>query len=245
MYISRMALNGARRSAMEIIASPNKMHAAIEASFPPIQNSSLGGFSDCENDGVEGRVLWRIDPIPGKGRSAWLCVVSPRRPDLTHLCEQAGWPAVGGWETKNYEPRLSSLAEGQFCQFRLKANPVRKVRDDKGRTSNPSTIGTIQGHVTVQQQMDWLVERSERNGFRICTGAEDSLKLAVSQRNKLTFGHSGSKATLATAVFDGMLEVTDADSFRSALCCGIGRAKAFGCGLMTIVPVQQAFREES
>lgn len=93
--------------------------------------------------------------------------------------------------------------------------------------------------------MDWLVERSERNGFRICTGAEDSLKLAVSQRNKLTFGHSGSKATLTTAVFDGTLEVLDVDSFRRALCCGIGRAKAFGCGLMTIAPVQQAFREES
>lgn len=245
MYISRMALNGARRSAMEIIASPNKMHAAVEASFPPLQGSLLGGFSGCENDGTESRILWRIDPIPEKGRSAWLYVVSPRRPDFTHLCEQAGWPVEGAWETKDYECLLSSLAEGQIWQFRIKANPVRKVREDKGKTNNPSIIGTIQGHVTAQQQMDWLVERAERNGFRVCAGAEGSPKLTVSQRNKLTFGHSGSKATLTTAVFDGMLEVTDVDSFRRALCCGIGRAKAFGCGLMTIAPVQQAFREES
>ena len=39
-------------------------------------------------------------------------------------------------------------------------------------------------------------------------------------------------------VFDGVaLEVVDEELLRQALCCGIGRAKAFGCGLMTIAPL--------
>ena len=235
MYISRMPINGARRSAMEIIASPNIMHAAVEASYPPVADSDT-----CENAPTateSGRILWRIDPIAGEGRSAWLYVVSPRRPDFTHLCEQVGWPVEGGWETKDYASLLNRLSAGQRWQFRLKANPVRKVLKDKGTTSRADVVGTLQGHVTVEQQMGWLLDRAERNGFRVCDGADGAPQLKVSQRNKSSFMHAGTKATLSTAVFDGALEVVDEELLRQALCCGIGRAKAFGCGLMTIAPL--------
>ena len=85
--------------------------------------------------------------------------------------------------------------------------------------------------------MGWLLDRAERNGFRVCDGADGSPQLKVSQRNKSSFMHAGTKATLSTAVFDGVLEVVDEELLRQALCCGIGRAKAFGCGLMTIAPL--------
>ena len=45
--------------------------------------------------------------------------------------------------------------------------------------------------------------------------------------------------TLATAQYDGILEVTDADAFRHVLGFGMGRARGFGCGLMTIAPVRE------
>ncbi|WP_322354160.1 type I-E CRISPR-associated protein Cas6/Cse3/CasE [Paratractidigestivibacter sp.] len=243
MYITRMALNGARRSAMEIIASPNKMHAAVEASFPPLAASNISGTD--QDRGECGRTLWRIDPIPGEGRNAWLYVVSPRRPDFTHLCEQAGWPVEGSWETKDYDRLLGSLDCGQLWQFRLKANPVRKVFEDKGSRSDSSLVGTLQGHVTVQQQMKWLLDRSDAHGFRVCMGSDGQPQATVSQRSKVTFGHSGSKVTLVTAVFDGALKIVDPGAFRKALCCGVGRAKAFGCGLMTIAPLSQVLQEEA
>lgn len=235
MYISRMPINGARRSAMELIASPNRMHAAVEAAYPPVADCDASG--NVANAAGGGRILWRVDPIAGEGRSAWLYVVSPRRPDFTHLCEQAGWPVEGGWETKDYAPLLNRLSVGQRWQFRLKANPVRKVLKDKGTTSRADVVGTLQGHVTVEQQMGWLLDRAERNGFCVCDGADGSPQLKVSQRNKSSFMHAGTKATLSTAVFDGALEVVDEDLLRQALCNGVGRAKAFGCGLMTIAPL--------
>lgn len=37
-------------------------------------------------------------------------------------------------------------------------------------------------------------------------------------------------------IFDGLLEVTDAAAFRQTLACGIGPAKAFGFGLLSIAP---------
>ena len=40
--------------------------------------------------------------------------------------------------------------------------------------------------------------------------------------------------TLGVATFEGVLEVTDPDALRRALTHGIGRGKAYGCGLMTL-----------
>lgn len=234
MYISRVPLNGARRSAMEVISSPYKMHAAVEASFPPL----LDDAPDESDGGSTGRILWRIDPIPNKGRSVWLYVVSPKKPDFSHLCEQAGWPQEGRWETKDYEPLLDRICNGQFWRFRLKANPVRKVLVNKSQRGTTDVVGTIQGHVTADQQVSWLFARAHANGFGIAANAEGDSLVSVSERCKFSFAHAGSKVTLSTAVFDGVLEVTDADAFRNTLRQGIGRAKAFGCGLLTISSVE-------
>ncbi|MDT3766925.1 type I-E CRISPR-associated protein Cas6/Cse3/CasE [Gleimia hominis] len=45
------------------------------------------------------------------------------------------------------------------------------------------------------------------------------------------------RLSIRKAQFDGVLEVTDAGLLRSALLNGIGRAKGYGCGLMTMKPL--------
>ncbi|MGV9311831.1 type I-E CRISPR-associated protein Cas6/Cse3/CasE [Streptomyces sp. NPDC003691] len=40
------------------------------------------------------------------------------------------------------------------------------------------------------------------------------------------------------ATFDGRLEITDLAAFRRTLTHGLGKAKAYGCGLMTLAPVR-------
>ena len=44
---------------------------------------------------------------------------------------------------------------------------------------------------------------------------------------------------IGVAVFEGELEVTDRELFVQALTHGIGRAKAYGCGLLTVAGLQQ------
>lgn len=229
MYISRLPLNAVRRDAVQLISSPYRMHAAVERAFPP------GPPGDVKGD--EGRILWRIDARDG-GRSVWLYVVSPRRPDFTHICEQAGWPTLRGWETKDYAPVIDHLREGQLWQFRLKANPVRRVACDRGRRENPGVVGTLQGHVTERQQIDWLLARCAARGFGVLTDEGGQPMLRVARRSKETFSHGAGKGkvTLSTCVFDGVLEVEDAMEFRQTLCWGMGRAKGFGCGLLTVAP---------
>ena len=45
---------------------------------------------------------------------------------------------------------------------------------------------------------------------------------------------SEGKVTLRTVVFEGVLTVRNLEHFKHALVSGIGRAKAYGCGLLTI-----------
>lgn len=227
MYISRMPLNIARRQTFQLVNSPYRMHAAIEQAFPP----------DALRSDSAGRILWRIDSSKSAKDGIWLYVVSPDKPDFTHLVEQAGWPSTTGWETKDYSPVLDSLSEGQAWQFRLKANPARKVMQDRGKRPNSRVVGTVQGHVTVEQQLAWLFERAEKHGFRIAADGGGERAVTVSHRSVERYRHRDGIVTINTAVFDGLLIVTDAGLFHKSLCCGIGRAKGFGCGLLTIAPV--------
>ena len=226
MYISRLHLNMAHAGAARLASSPYRMHAAVEASFKPDDQRSTG----------EGRILWRLDPSTHNRQYLALYVVSPAKPDFTHIAEQAGLPATDSWETKNYAPLLETIAEGQLWNFRLKANPVRKVLVDKGNTQHDGVVGSLQGHVTPAQQADWLVTRSLNNGFSFPGTYEDGA-FRVSSRTKEKFSRGEKTVTLSTAVFDGTLRVKDASLFKAALCCGIGRAKGFGCGLLTIAPL--------
>lgn len=230
MYLTRMPLNAARWETRRLMASPYRLHAAVEAAFPPGMTAGDG----------DGRVLWRLDRRTDEHQAFWLYIVSPEKPDLTHVVEQAGCSVHERlWETKDYRPFLDRLENGQRWEFRLKANPVRKVRKDKGRRPDESVVGTLQGHVTVEQQVEWLVSRAGAHGFELPLDANETPAVIVSQRNREVFRRGSDEVTLSTAVYDGTLTVTDADLMRAALCQGIGRAKGFGCGLLTIAPVRQ------
>ncbi|WP_125613119.1 type I-E CRISPR-associated protein Cas6/Cse3/CasE [Specibacter cremeus] len=219
MYLSRFGVNPARRGARHLLGNPQAMHAAVLAGFPP------------ETDRDAGRVLWRVDR---DAHVANLYVLSPREPDFTHLVEQAGW-ATATWDTKDYRPLLDRLDVGQRWAFRLHANPVKQSAD-------PAMKGKRLPHVTPAQQTQWLVDRAARNGFDLVADDAGEPMVEVSSRTRVAFGrkdphHPGNKkpVTLARAQFDGVLSIADVDAFKSALTRGIGRGKAYGCGLMTIV----------
>lgn len=100
----------------------------------------------------------------------------------------------------------------------------------------PKVIGKVQGHVTVEQQLKWLEDRSGSHGFSLVADKDGFVQVSVSQRRTERSRREGSDVTICTAVYDGVLRVEDADAFRHALGFGIGRAKGFGCGLLTIMP---------
>lgn len=223
-YLTRVELNPQRRAGRSLLCSPQAMHAAVLASFP-------GRLSDRTNQ----RVLWRLDPVPG---AVHLFVVSPEPPDVTHIIEQAGWPTLPSWQTRKYGPFLDQIVPGQPWMFRLTANPTRSRRPEDGRRSQRY------GHVTVAQQQEWLVQRGTAAGFEIVAppgpdGSGSRLDgVVVRERSAQQFRRGEGRVTLSMATFEGQLIVTNADALRATLTGGLGPAKAYGCGLLTLAPVR-------
>ncbi len=215
MYLTRFAVNTSRRGARRLLASPQRVHAAVLAGFPP--------------DTDHGRVLWRLDEAEHRTD---LFIVSRRRPDLTHLVEEAGWPTSSTWETASYQPFLDRLAIGQRWAFRLTANPVRSVSRGEGLR------GQVKAHVTPAQQQDWLLRRAADLGFSVPEGMFGVPSLVVKNRRTARFtrqhGETGRDVTIAMATFEGILDITDPDAMRGSLTQGVGRARAYGCGLLTL-----------
>lgn len=227
MYLSRLRINLNSRQALRLVTSPYCMHAAVEGSFS----------EGAARKSSEGRILWRIDHIPHDERAVWLYVVSPEQPDPSRIAYRCGQGQADGFQTRDYSRLLEYVSEGQEWQFRLKANPSRKVMRDQGRVANDRVVGKVQGHVTVEQQLKWLTDRTEDHGFAIPYGEAAAPMVAVSNRHRERYKRQGSTVTVDTAVYDGILMVTDADLLRHTLCFGMGRAKGFGCGLLTLAPV--------
>ncbi|GIH68387.1 type I-E CRISPR-associated protein Cas6/Cse3/CasE [Sphaerimonospora thailandensis] len=229
MYLTRLRVNTARVGARQLLSSPQRLHAAVMSSFAEIPVTG--------DDGP--RVLWRVDAT--SRAETYLYIVGPAKPDLTHLVEQAGWPDTGRWETYDYAPLLDRLSTGDRWSFRLTANPVHTARR---RDDEPTKITP---HVGLRHQSRWLLQRQEGAGFKVMEKPQqqrlipegDEYELVIHNRRQLNFGKGGQqqRVSLVTVTFDGLLEVTDPDAFRRTLTRGLGRAKAYGCGLMTLAAV--------
>jgi CRISPR system Cascade subunit CasE len=104
-------------------------------------------------------------------------------------------------------------------------------------SSRENGRGKILAHITTAHQEEWLINRSEKNGFKLAD--EEWLvtesRWYIFKKNK----EQKNKVKLLSVTYEGILTVTDADAFRNALVNGIGREKAYGLGLMTIVGVRK------
>ncbi|TDP92577.1 CRISPR-associated Cse3 family protein [Leucobacter luti] len=212
MFLTRFQINVPRRGAQKLLASPHTMHAAVLASFP-------GTTTD--------RVLWRVD---SRQHGQSLLILSPKEPDLTHLVEQSGWPTTETWETRSYSGILDRLAQEQQWAFRLRANPVHSLPPEPG-----AKRGKRVAHVTPEQQSEWLLRQAEKSGFGLGNVAGPTF--AVTESQTITFSRQGKQVTLGIASFEGTLRVTDPTLLRQAMVAGIGPAKGYGCGLLTLAPV--------
>ncbi|GID27491.1 type I-E CRISPR-associated protein Cas6/Cse3/CasE [Paractinoplanes brasiliensis] len=223
MFLTRFQINPARRGARKLLSSPQAMHAAVRAAFP--------ASDDYERPGS--RTLWRLD-TPATA-TVYLYITSPGRPDLTHLVEQAGWPTTATWDTREYDPLLGTLQPGQRWAFRLTANPAHS-----GRKTAEAKETQRFGYVRESEQEQWLLRRATRLGFAVATQRDGRPNLRLHHRRTLSFSRGAYPVTLTTVTYDGILEVTDGEAFRATLTGGIGHAKAYGCGLLTLAAAEGA-----
>ena len=205
MFLSRIPLNTDKKETMRALYSSNIFHGALDSCF----------------QGERTRKLWRLDRLNGR---LYLLILSNEDPDMSPFCKQFGL-AENAWETKDYDLLLNRLTAGSLWRFRLTANPTKTTM-----THQSGIHGKIHAHITTEFQRKWLLERAEKHGFQISEDGFDIVENKWKQFNK----RGERKITILAVSYEGILKITNLDLFREALTSGLGRAKAYGMGLLTV-----------
>jgi CRISPR system Cascade subunit CasE len=209
MYMTRVMLRN--------VPPPNIIHGILSAAFPDKR-------SDRANEN-----LWRVDNL---GDDRALIIVSANSPNRELITSKIGATKIQTDinnknnedkrkdKTLDYAPLLEQLESGQSWKFRLCANPVKHKKI-------PGVRGKICALNSVPQQLEWLDRQGTKYGFAVkgCSIIKDERQI---------FG----KVHLRAVTFEGLLTITDSEVFYNALTKGIGRGKAYGCGLLTIARSQ-------
>lgn len=230
--LTRISLNPARRQGVKLLTDPQAMHAAVRSAFPP------------DISQTEARVLWRVDKRP---HEHVLYIVGPEKPTGAHIVEQAGWDTRPA-QSAGYERFLSGLTRGQRWRFELVANPTYSEPREGKR-------GKVKPHVSAHNQLNWLYKQSERAGFSLAPRIDDNVTdeerarwniadqpqvlerwTDVFRRDKKD--RKTPPVRISKARFAGTLEVTDPERLRTTLTQGVGRGRAYGCGLLTLASVK-------
>ncbi|NNM46437.1 type I-E CRISPR-associated protein Cas6/Cse3/CasE [Knoellia koreensis] len=239
-YLSKIQLNPLRQGTQRLLANPQRTHAAVLGGMPP---------------GSSGRVLWRDEvtkgEVAGPARPE-LLVLTPQMPDWSHLVEQAGWATPEGAPlVRSLDPLLDLVVDGREFGFRVRANPTTSVAKPQSPTAAQRKAlddglrrrGIRVAHRTAGHQLEWFLARTREDdtawGFAVL-GDEDHPHVSLVAREHISFSkgrETRHKVTLDRATFEGRLIVTDADRLREVLVGGLGRGKAYGCGLLTLAPV--------
>ena len=180
----------------------------------------LHGMVESCFEGERKRTLWRIDELRGQ---LYLLILSPHKPDFSSLASQIGMPDSAG-ETREYTPLLQRATEGTVWRFRLTANPTASIVNP-GKERGKRKAITIAAH-----QREWLVKQGDSHGFSLAPNQFD-----VVRSEWRIFQNKGRKISILSATFEGVLTVTDSELFGKALTEGIGRGKAYGMGLITVM----------
>ena len=227
LYLSRLRLNrSAPAAALMPLLNPSAPGQAADAHHRLIWSV----FSDGKDRRRD--FLWRHD---GRGR---FFVLSARRPRLSELFEAP--------ETKVFDPALRT---GDRLQFILRANAtkdravVSRMKQDerRGKSRRVDVVmdlmrsapegerrAEIRSAMAQAAAEAWMASQGAAKGFAArLTVVEgySTIELGRRRREGATFG-----------ILDlrGEIEVTEPDTFLTALGVGFGRAKAWGCGLMLI-----------
>lgn len=176
------------------------------------------------------RALWQLFPgRPDVGRDFLFRIERGAPGSAQVLLQSAEGPvvAVEGVRvlaSKAFEP---ILVAGQVLRFHLVANPIKTIRDVQGRLDRRGEPKACRVPlISEEQQRDWLCRK--------LSGAAQVEQLQAMARPALYFRRQGIAGKIVPVAFDGVLVVRDPARLRLLVEGGIGPAKSFGCGLLSL-----------
>ncbi len=189
----------------------------------------------CRNPYEIHRALWRTFPEDvNAGRDFIFRVEKSGRQQVELLMQSMRQPVsqipnAGLLATRDYPLKL---VEGQRLRFLLIANPVKTINDERGRKNAKGEVKKCRVPLIDESEQRLWMER----------------KLDVSARlealiitNRLPLYFRKSKSNMAGKIqpvsFQGILQIENPTILKEMIVNGIGPAKAFGCGLLSLARV--------
>ncbi|GAA3446730.1 type I-E CRISPR-associated protein Cas6/Cse3/CasE [Planomonospora venezuelensis] len=160
-------------------------------------------------------VLYRYDDTASAGPHLLVQSLLPTNPE--RLPE--GYGAVAVREITSF---LEKLESGAVVHYRITANTAKRL----GRTADQAgKVVALHG----SDAEEWWHTRAAANGLVLRTSVSTSMP-DIRGRGKDAVRH-------AVTRFAGMAVVQDVEALRRAVVTGVGRGKAYGCGLLSLAPV--------
>ena len=165
--------------------------------------------------------LFRVENIE-KGVGAKVLMQSARKPQLSEDS-----PVILDW--REY---IASFSQGQRLRFHLRGNPIKTIKDSsKGTVEKKGKFFTRTVRVPLlheEEQQAWLERKLHEFAQldMLIIQPEPALYF-----RKIKERRSGK---IQPVLFDGILTIKESELFLEELQKGIGPAKAFGCGLLSL-----------
>ncbi|MEX3106002.1 type I-E CRISPR-associated protein Cas6/Cse3/CasE [Streptomyces sp. ST1015] len=162
-------------------------------------------------------LLYRLDET----ENATTLLVQAAALDLTRLPD-----GYGHGDVKDLTPMFRALHPGRAVRYRIAVNPI------KNQAPAPGVKGVRGKRVplTGPEADQWWARRAAEAGLTLDT-------LVPTPLNPARRHATGCKPAYYQLVrYDGTATVTDPDALTRAVLTGIGRAKSYGAGLLSLAP---------
>lgn len=214
VWLTRIVPDPRSADARRDLASAVGMHRRLMGLFPhdagPDSRARFG-------------VLFRTEDTPA---GPHILMQSTHQPDATQLPDSYGTSL-----SRPLDALLDALRPGLPLRYRCVASPVRKPGATTRAAYNLPAVLPLHGAAADE----WWTRQADTAGIKPLTLHSQPLDAARGIRGTRGSGKE-QHVRHARIRFDGTAAIIDPDLLRTKITEGIGRGKAYGCGLLSIAP---------
>ncbi|MFI8927416.1 type I-E CRISPR-associated protein Cas6/Cse3/CasE [Streptomyces sp. NPDC053474] len=263
-YLSRIRINPLRAESRRYLESPRAVHGAVMGGLPASTSDERPLWRIDSDDPHRPHLIVLTRTRPDWShiveRAGW--------PDATgeHALVRDYAPLLALIEPgREFAFRLTA---NPVENSPTPTSPTAAQRRRIAAEQDPARRrGFRMAHRTAAEQLRWFLRRIDRWGFTVPASRTDppavglepvgaatstgsgrevaqidsaprEVRITARHRRTFTKNGRGPKVIVNSVTFEGHLQVTNAESLTHHLLNGIGPAKAYGCGLLTLGPIR-------
>lgn len=129
--------------------------------------------------------------------------------------------------TTDLGPLLDHLDTGMHVRYRIIANPTKCSSRGSGHRGERRPLAG-------DEAVTWWERKANNSGLQLDNIENTTHAKLTGNRSK---NGQSVRLTITTTTFEGTAHITEPAAVQDAILTGIGRARAYGCGLLSLAPL--------